>query len=165
MGDVRMQNRRKNQRGNAIIEAALLMPWLFFLFAGVFDMGFFSYEAICLQNAARAAAMATSKDVFSATPTNACKAALPEMVLLINMTQVTCTTSPTFPPFSIAVTPLNCTTNPPCADCTAVPCANPNYQPQSVQATVTYQMLAWIPIPGLNNQLTLSRTTEMRVIE
>ncbi len=35
-----------------------MAPWIFFLFVGVFDLGFYSYDAIAVQNAARVAAMA-----------------------------------------------------------------------------------------------------------
>src|SRR5437016_4476504 len=54
MEDVAMRNR---QKGSAIVETAFLIPWLFFLFVGVLDIGFFSYASICTQNAARAAAL------------------------------------------------------------------------------------------------------------
>ena len=45
---------RKRQKGSAIVETALMMPWLAFIFVGVLDFGFYSYACICTQNAARA---------------------------------------------------------------------------------------------------------------
>ena len=32
---------REQRRGSVMVEAALIMPWLAFLFVGVFDWGFF----------------------------------------------------------------------------------------------------------------------------
>jgi len=34
--------RRLGQRGNAIIEASLLAPWMLFLMVGVLDLGFYT---------------------------------------------------------------------------------------------------------------------------
>jgi Flp pilus assembly protein TadG len=48
--------RRQGQRGNAIIEASLLAPWMLFLFVGVLDLGFYTHAAIATENAARVAA-------------------------------------------------------------------------------------------------------------
>jgi len=48
---------RTKNRGSAVVEAALMMPWLAFLFMGVFDFGFYAYASICTQNAARAVAV------------------------------------------------------------------------------------------------------------
>jgi Flp pilus assembly protein TadG len=48
-------NRRRS--GNSIIELTFMMPWLLFLFVGVFDFGFYAYALIATQNAARAVAI------------------------------------------------------------------------------------------------------------
>ncbi len=45
-----MQRRRS---GNSIIELTFMMPWLVFLFVGVFDFGFYAYALIAVQNAAQ----------------------------------------------------------------------------------------------------------------
>ncbi len=45
------------RRGHAIVELSLLAPWLFFLFVGAFDFGFYAYSLISVQNAARLAAL------------------------------------------------------------------------------------------------------------
>ncbi len=44
---------KRRQRGGSLVEVALLAPWIFFLFVGIFDFGFYAYAAICTQNAAR----------------------------------------------------------------------------------------------------------------
>src|SRR5689334_13515139 len=46
--------------GHAVVEMALMAPWIFFLFMAVIDIGFFLYACITTQNAARAAVMYTS---------------------------------------------------------------------------------------------------------
>ena len=53
--------------GNSIIEVTFMMPWLLFLFVGVFDFGFYSYALIATQNAARAAAVHNSISKTAAT--------------------------------------------------------------------------------------------------
>jgi Flp pilus assembly protein TadG len=50
-----------DERGHAMLEAALLLPWVLFLFVGAFDLGFYNYALISTQNAARVAAWYTSQ--------------------------------------------------------------------------------------------------------
>ncbi len=57
-GSKTMPARRSS--GNSIIELTFMMPWLLFLFVGVFDFGFYAYALIATQNAARAAAVHNS---------------------------------------------------------------------------------------------------------
>src|SRR5581483_11723339 len=77
--------RRLDRRGSAVVEAALMMPWLAFLFVGVMDFGFYSYAAICTQNAARAVAMAAASP---STAVTTCQAAIGELTRLPNMVGV-----------------------------------------------------------------------------
>jgi Flp pilus assembly protein TadG len=155
-----------------VVEAALMMPWLAFLFVGVLDFGFYSYAAICTQNAARAAAIATAASSTSQTNLNACTAALRELKGLPNMSGIaTCQTSAGAVngtnPVAAFVIVLDCNSTPTCADCTATACAAtpPPALPTSAQASVTYQTIPMIPIPGvLTAQLTLTRICEMRII-
>jgi Flp pilus assembly protein TadG len=71
---------RKSRRGNAVIEVALMAPWIFFLFVGVLDLGFYAYAFISTENAARAAVLLTSKSVIAATDqADACAIVLSEM--------------------------------------------------------------------------------------
>jgi hypothetical protein len=167
--------RRKRQRGQAIVEAALMMPWLAFLFVGVLDFGFYAYSAICVQNAARAVAIASANPSSLVSP---CQAALGELTGLPNMINVT-TTSCTSDPAAVGgaklysacvitltntattggATAANCraANGQICADCTLDTTA------QSTQATVSYQTVPMIPIPGiLAGQFTLTRYAEVR---
>src|SRR5437016_4005677 len=156
MEDVAMRNR---QKGSAVVETALLIPWLFFLFVGVLDIGFYSYASICTQNAARAAAILIAKGgpvcgtgtcQPQATATlNACTAALWELNALPNAMGLKsgCAGSPgaitNTMPVAVVATPLS---GAQCADC----CAGCSHTTAtSWQAAVTYQSVPLIPIPGV----------------
>src|SRR5947207_14797502 len=55
------------ERGHAVIEVSLMAPWIFFLFMGTLDFGFYSYAIIATQNAARVAVMQTSVKIGRAS--------------------------------------------------------------------------------------------------
>ena len=152
-------------RGQAIVEVSLMMPWLAFLFVGILDFGFYAYGAISVQNAARAAALRASSSQYSFSWANACAAALGELRGLPNMVGVnSCETSAAVSdmlPAGLVLTQLNSTTTPHCADCDLGLPSNPT----SVQATVTYQTLPMVPIPGLvMGRMTMTRIAESRVL-
>src|SRR5258707_6469258 len=81
---------RKNRtKGHAVIEAALLMPWLIFLFVGVFDMGFYCYDLINVENAVRIAAQYTATSSYTQSDyAKACTIVLNEMANVANLTGV-----------------------------------------------------------------------------
>src|SRR5579862_8621865 len=111
-----------NKKGSAVVEAALMMPWLAFLFVGVLDFGFYAYAAICTQNAARAAAARTSFNLTAQTFANANLAAVGELNGLPNMIGVNnCAAAigsiTNDQPCAVVITTLTCATNPRCADC------------------------------------------------
>ena len=146
---------RRNQRGNAVIEVALMAPWIFFLFVGVFDIGFYCYAAICTQNAARVAALSYAQ-TSTITP---CTAALGELNTLPNVSGGTCNALPV----QVAVTTLNGSA---CADAGVGSAVDFAATPFCVQSSVTYQTLPLFPIPGvLTGRLTLTRTAEMRIMQ
>jgi len=140
---------RNHDRGNAVIEVALLAPWIFFLFLGVIDVGFYYYAAINVENAARVAAMYTSSAYGALTDsTTACSLVLQEVKSM---------------PFTGGA-PTNCsganlqvTLSAPQTtglDGIAVP---------MTQVSVTAKTLPMFPIPGLTGQLTITRTVQMRL--
>ncbi len=67
--------------GNSIIEVTFMMPWLLFLFVGVFDFGFYCYALIATQNAARAVAVHNSISKTAATDPDGsgCQIAISEL--------------------------------------------------------------------------------------
>lgn len=152
---------RKGERGSSIVEVALLAPWIFFLFVGITDMGFYSYDAVCTENAARVAALQTAANSVL-TPGQlqalACTAATLEMNRIPNVRGIAagCGTRP----LTVTQQTLNCTTTRPlAADCSA------DSTSISTLVTVTFQSGLFVPIPGITtNQLNLTRVAEVRMI-
>lgn len=136
---------RLGERGNAIIEASLLAPWMLFLMVGVLDLGFYTYAAIATENAARIAAQYGAAGTATAGDSaGACPYALQEALALPGLSSgMNCQSLP----FVVTVTPV----------------AGPDGTAAS-SASVTYQTIPMIPIPGLlTGRLTLTRTAEMKV--
>jgi Flp pilus assembly protein TadG len=160
----------KNQRGGALVEVSLLAPWIFFLFVGVLDMGFYCYALICTENAARAAAIQTAADQYSQTDTIACNAALNELNYMPNVVGVTtCGASPVVVTRTLrcgsAVSGITgCVTGTPTSPAPAD--SAQSTATASSFVTVTYTTVPLIPIPGaLAGQFTFARTSEMRIIQ
>jgi len=154
-----------------MIEVALMAPWIFFLFVGVFDFGFFAYSSIATENAARAAAVQTAQDIYSQTQTLACNAALNELNNLPNVIGITsCNALPVI----VTRTTLcdsSATGVPGCGGgATSTTPADYGFASGNRAASslvqVTYQSIPLIPIPGvLPGQITFNRTAEMRIIQ
>lgn len=166
--------RKRAESGNSIVEVALLAPWIFFLFVGIFDLGFYAYALICTQNAARAAATQTASSVGVQSVDIACAAAWNELQGLPNVagttkdctklpvivTQQTLCDSKNVQPTALAP---SCVSGSKCADCAST--ADPNGHSASSQVSVQYQSIPLVPIPGLlTGQLTITRIMEMRII-
>ena len=127
-----------------MVEMALLAPWLFFVFAGVFDCGWYCSALISVQNAARVAVLHSSATGSAAGDSaGACTYALAELRALPNTRSLT-----------------DCSTLP--LRLTATYAVGPDGGPSSVVA-VTYQTDQLIPIPGLMGRLTVTRTAQMRI--
>jgi Flp pilus assembly protein TadG len=132
-------------KGHAVIEAALLLPSLIFLFVGAFDMGFYCYALIGLENATRVAAEYTATSSYTASDSStACTLVLNELASVPNLNGVS----------SCGSLPLK-------VNVTAVTGADGS--PAS-QVSVQYQSSWFIPIPGLlAGRLTITRVAEMRL--
>lgn len=143
---------KAGRRGHAIIEVSLMAPWIFFLFIGVLDFGFYAYASIATESAARVAVEQTSTDANSAADAMAaCTYARGELKSLPNMNGVTtCATSAS----SVSQT------QPVAVTAAQVVGADGT---QASQVTVTYQTIPMIPIPGVMGQMTLTRTAQMRL--
>lgn len=136
--------KRLRERGSALVELTLLSPWIFFLFVGVVDLGFYSYSLIAVENAARVAAEYTCKSpAVAADLAGACPRVLNELAMLPNMGGVTgCSAAP----LTVTVASL---AGPDGAAATSV--------------SVTYNF-SLIPIPGLMaGSLNVTRNVQMRV--
>jgi hypothetical protein len=132
-------------KGHAILEAALLVPWLIFLFIGAFDVGFYSYALICAENAVRVAAEYTATSNFTADDSDtACTLALKEFASVPNLNGV-----------------KSCGSLPLIVRATTVTEADGS--PAS-EVSVQYQSSQLIPIPGLlSGRLTVTRVAQMRI--
>lgn len=141
---------RQAQRGHAIIEVALMAPWIFLVFIAVFNFGFYAFAAITTQNAARIAALATSANPGSAaSQATACVHALEEMRMLPNIAGLA-------PTYGCAALPLTVTA-------TAVPDAEDPAKFAASRVAVTYQTVQLFPLPFMMGRMTLTRVAEMRV--
>lgn len=136
--------RRGRRSGSALVEVTLLAPWIFFLFIGVLDFGFYAYSVISTQNAARVAALYTSANSISAdNQAMACAYAKGEMIALPNIDAASACLSGNLVVAAQSV-------------------AGPDSYPAS-RVSVTYQTIPMIPVPGLAGQMTITRIAEMRV--
>jgi Flp pilus assembly protein TadG len=131
------------------VEVALLAPWIFFLFVGVLNFGFYAYALISIENAARAAATYTaSNPVLADNTDSACRYALAELSGLPNTRTLT-----------------SCNALP--VQVTAEKGQCPSLDADSLCSTVsvTYQTIRMIPIPGLAGQMTITRFVQLRADE
>jgi len=138
----------RRQRGSALIEVSLLAPWILFLFIGAFDMGFYTYSMVGVENAVRVAAEYTSQSAtVAADSSGACTRVLAEMTGMPNVgTQSNCNSGGGN---TVVVT--------------ASSVSGPDTLP-ATQVSVTYTGNRLIPIPGLLiGQLNITRTIQMRV--
>ena len=138
------KNTRATRRGGAILELALFSPWVFFLFVGAIDWGFYAYSLITVETAARSGAVYESAQM-SVPSGNACTIVSNEMSTLMNAASFssTCSTAP------LVVSSAQIT--------------GPDSLP-AAQVTVTYTTPSLIPIPGvLAKQFTITRIVTMKI--
>lgn len=122
---------------------ALLAPWIFFLFVGALDWGFYAYSLISLETATRTAALYESAQA-SVSSSAACTIVLNELSTLINMGNVTsCGASP-------LIVSASSDTNTDGANEAVV--------------SATYTTPQMIPIPGfLSGKFTITRIVKMKM--
>lgn len=128
-----------------------MAPWIFFLFVGVLDFGFYSYAVISVENAARVAALRIAMD-----PDSAADAALARRYVCAEMAHMP----------NSSYNPSGSTCNATYIQVTtaAQPFAGVDGLP-AVEVAVTYTTIPLIPIPGLvQNQLTITRVVQTRLL-
>jgi Flp pilus assembly protein TadG len=153
----RLARKRSGRRhGGAVIEASLLLPWLFFLFVGAIDLGFYTYGLVTVENAARSAAIWASQSTTNATNSAAACAnyVMPALALLGNVpSSASCNSS------SLAVTTAS-----PVALTLTSPTPLDGSGVSAVRVTVWYQTPPLPVIPGiLPGRTILKRAVTMRV--
>ncbi len=144
---------REARRGHAIVELSLMAPWIFFLFVGALDMGFYAYALITVQNAARVAAITTARSEGSAgNRQEACELVLREMERLPNV-----------PDAADPNTRLTCDDLPASVQVDALSDFDADGKLFS-RVQVRYETVQLIPIPGLlTGKTTITRTAESRM--
>ena len=134
-----------------------MMPWIFFLFVGVFDFGFYSYAAITTQNAARVAAMAGALGSGAPNATATCNLVVAEMNSLPD--------TQTYVPGTYV-----CLYDTPPTNTQRIAINTPTTEVESdgstaVVITVMFRPMAMIPIPGMfNGPVTVYRTAKAPVL-
>ena len=148
-------SRRRREKGNSLVEFALIAPWFFFLFTGVVDAGFATYGLIAVQNAARVAAIHSAANATAATDqSGACAIVLQELQGLPNINSSfssNCTSNP------VTVKVNYCDNSTPCTGSTTSVDNGP-----ATFVTVTYQMPALFSLP-IASVSSITRTAEMRL--
>jgi Flp pilus assembly protein TadG len=136
----------RGEKGSTLIEISLLAPWIFFLFVGMVDLGFFSYSLIAVENATRIAAEYTSQSASNATDPSgvACTKVLAELSKLPNVSGLT-----------------SCDAAPLVMTATSVTGVDSK---SAAQVSIAYNGLSLFPIPGLlMGKLNVTRTVQMRI--
>jgi len=134
--------RNRTRRGASIVELVLIAPWVFFLFIGALDWGFYSSALISVEAAARSAALYTSTSTTAATDSAGART-----IVVKELDRV--------PNVSL--------TNPSVTATLLDGGASPDGSKAS-QVAVTYTTISLIPLPGLLKQrFTFTRTVTMRV--
>ena len=144
--------RKNRQCGHAVVEVALMAPWIFLLFIGILDFGFYAYSAISVENAARAAALYTSSDPTSVSDSaGACVYALHELQNAANIgSTATCDSSGNIKASNKTI-----------ATITAAK-ASVAATDDASQVTVTYKSPGMIAIPWLPGVYNITRIVTMR---
>ena len=146
----------KREKGNAIVEFALIAPLLFPIILVVFDFGLYAYAFISVQNAARVGALRNSGGIDSAADQPAaCSMAIEELRGMPNINP-SFTSSCTSDPVSVTATFL-CPTTTNCSGASASIDGQP-----AAQVTVTYNVPDLFRFPLLSPQ-SITRSSQMRM--
>lgn len=136
--------RRKSARsGSSVIELVLISPWIFFLFIGALDWGFYSSALISVEAAARSAALYASSSASASSDSSGAR----DIVVK-----------------ELANVP-NVKDDNPVVTATALTAASsPDGASAATQVSVQYTTISLIPLPGLlKQQFTFTRIVTMRV--
>jgi hypothetical protein len=138
-------------RGQSSVEVALLAPWIFFLFVGVLDLGFWCYSMISLENGVRAAGLYAAVHPLPNSPSSADLTSLQTQLQVAACAEM----------FHVINIPAGCAN---IAVSTPVPVTNAFPTPNHVRFTVTAPMPVMVPIPGLLKASNITRQVEVPVI-
>jgi Flp pilus assembly protein TadG len=147
---------KKTEKGNAIMEFALIAPLLFPLILVIFDFGLYAYAFISVQNAARVGVLRNSGGVESASDqSSACSMAIEELRGMPNIGS-SFTSVCDHEPLSVKAV-LLCPTPTNCSGAAATVDSQP-----AAQVTVTYKVPDLFRFPLISPQ-TITRSSQMRM--
>ena len=139
--------RISGEKGQALLELSLLAPMMLLLFAATVDIGFYTYAAVCTENAARTGAMHASIDR--------------DLAASANLSQVirgdVCSEMKALPNVGAA-----CPTSVISVSAVSQPFTGADGQP-ATQVSVTYTTVPLFRVPGLMGQYSLTRTVQIRI--
>ncbi len=150
-----MREIKRAEKGNALVELALVAPVLFFLVLTAFDFGIYAYSFISVENAARVGAARNSSGLDSASDRqSACSMAIAELRGLPNIGasfQSDCSSSP------LVVASVLCSQSAPCPGSASRPDGA-----AAAAVTVTYSLPGVFHVP-LTGPAVFTRTSQMKV--
>lgn len=147
----------EHRAGQALIEASLLVPLVFFLFLGLTNFGFYVYAFITVGNAARTAAQRTANSSFRNNQAVACEVVLREMRTLSNVSALDASYN------CNAVAPVQVTMGSPSSP--GKNYCEPTANTLASRVNVSYQTIQLFPLPFMDGRMTIHRTAVMRVMD
>jgi Flp pilus assembly protein TadG len=149
-------NQRKDDRGQSVLELALVLPVLLLLLIGTIEIGRFAYYSIVVSNAARAGAQYGAQNLIAAGDQTGIQTAAKNDANIAGLT---------------VTSDLRCgctgTTAQLSGTCPTPPtlCTLPEHPLVYVEVNASHKFNSLFNYPGLPASLTLSSTEKMRVTQ
>jgi Flp pilus assembly protein TadG len=144
-----------NASGQALVEAALVLPLLLLLILGALETGSIAYNAIEVENAAEAGALYGSLNRANAANTTAIETAATNDASNVLSITATATTSCACQTATGTLTTLTCTAT--------TSCVSPNQVVEWVNVVTAAKVTPIFQLPGLPTTLALAGNATMRV--
>jgi Flp pilus assembly protein TadG len=144
-----------NASGQALVEAALVLPFLLLMILGALETGSIAYNAIEVENAAEAGALYGSMNRANAANTTAIETAATNDASNMLSVTATATTSCACQTSAGTLTTLACTAT--------TSCVSPNQVVEWVNVVTAAKVTPMFQLPGLPATLPLSGNATMRV--
>jgi Flp pilus assembly protein TadG len=144
----------RRQRGQSLVEVALVLPMLLVVLVGTIEVGRFSYYSILVANAARAGAVYGAQNLATAKDFNGIQSAAKNDGQ--NVAGLTVDTP---------VVLCGCINTSLTAACPASGCALPNHPLVYIQVTARGSFNGLFSYPGVPASITVVSTQEMRVAQ
>src|ERR1700683_3659749 len=157
--DGRRQSRRKmlvyrtGERGESLVEFALVVPLLLLLGVGIIEIGRFAYYSILVSNAARAGAQYGAQNLATAADAAGIRTAAENDGQNLSQLRVTVRHE------------CGCTGSSIGGACPATGCASPNHALVYVKVTVTGKFNSLFKYPGIPQSIDCDSTELMRVAQ